>query len=324
MQIKQTVERIPGGMMLVPLFLGAALHSVWPQMGTWFGGFTQGLVSGIVPILAVWFFCMGASIQLRAGGRVLRKSGVLLLTKIAVAWLVAVVGAQLLPPNGIEAGLWKGLSVLALVAAMDMTNGGLFASVMQQYGAPGEAGAVVLMSLESGPLVTMLILGSAGVATFEPRLLVGAVLPLLVGFGLGNLDPQLRTLFSRAVPALIPFFAFALGNTLDLHAIVEGGPAGILLGLLVVFVTGIPLLLADRLLGGGSGSAGIAASGTAGAAVATPALIAAMAPQFKATAPAATVLVATSVIVTSLLVPLLTALYARRIAPASATQDTSH
>ncbi|WP_196480295.1 2-keto-3-deoxygluconate permease, partial [Xanthomonas translucens] len=52
----------------------------------------------------------------------------------------------------------------------------------------------------------------------------------------------------------------------------------------------------------------------AGAAVATPALIAAMAPQFRAAAPAATALVATSVIVTSLLVPLLTALHARACA----------
>ncbi|WP_196484458.1 2-keto-3-deoxygluconate permease, partial [Xanthomonas translucens] len=48
--------------------------------------------------------------------------------------------------------------------------------------------------------------------------------------------------------------------------------------------------------------------------VATPALIAAMAPQFRAAAPAATALVATSVIVTSLLVPVLTALHARACA----------
>ncbi|MCC4596636.1 2-keto-3-deoxygluconate transporter [Xanthomonas campestris pv. phormiicola] len=314
MQIKRALERLPGGMMLVPLFLGAACHGAWPQAGEFFGSFTQGLIGGTVPILAVWFFCMGASIRLRASGRVLRQSGVLMLTKIAVAWLVAVAASHLLPPDGIGEGYLKGLSVLALVAAMDMTNGGLFASIMQQYGEPGEAGAVILMSLESGPLVTMIILGSAGIAGFEPRLFVGAVLPLLAGFALGNLDPQLRALFGGAVPALIPFFAFALGNTLDLHVIASAGLPGVLLGLAVVVVTGIPLLLADRLLGGGTGSAGIAASSTAGAAVATPALIATMAPQFRASAPAATALVAASVIVTSLLVPILTALHARMVA----------
>ncbi|WP_198526505.1 2-keto-3-deoxygluconate permease, partial [Xanthomonas sp. SHU 166] len=39
-----------------------------------------------------------------------------------------------------------------------------------------------------------------------------------------------------------------------------------------------------------------------------------VAPQFRATAPAATALVATSVVVTALLVPPLTAAYARRMA----------
>ncbi|WP_026144483.1 2-keto-3-deoxygluconate permease, partial [Xanthomonas sp. SHU 199] len=166
MRIKHTLERLPGGMMLAPLLLGALCHTVWPQAGAWFGSFTQGLIGGLVPILAVWCFCLGASIRLRSGGRVLRASGVLVLTKIAVAWLTAVIAARLLPPGGVVSGIWSGMSVLALVAAMDMTNAGLFAALMQQYGRRGEAGAMALMSLESGPLVTMLILGTAGVANF--------------------------------------------------------------------------------------------------------------------------------------------------------------
>lgn len=43
------------------------------------------------------------------------------------------------------------------------------------------------MSLESGPLMTMIILGTAGIASFEPHVFVGAVLPFLVGFALGTL-----------------------------------------------------------------------------------------------------------------------------------------
>ena len=86
MKIKATIERIPGGMMLVPLLLGAVLNTLAPDTGNYFGSFTKGMIGGTVPILAVWFFCIGASIDLRATGTVLRKSGTLVITKIAVAW----------------------------------------------------------------------------------------------------------------------------------------------------------------------------------------------------------------------------------------------
>jgi len=313
MQIKRAIEKIPGGMMLVPLFLGALCHTFSPGAGKYFGSFTNGMITGTVPILAVWFFCMGASIKLSATGTVLRKSGTLVVTKIAVAWVVAAMTSRLIPAHGVEAGFFAGLSTLALVASMDMTNGGLYASIMQQYGTKEEAGAFVLMSLESGPLMTMVILGTAGIASFEPHVFVGAVLPFLIGFGLGNLDPELREFFTRAVQTLIPFFAFALGNTIDLSVIAQTGLLGILLGLAVIVITGIPLIIADKLIGGGDGTAGLAASSSAGAAVATPVLIAEMVPEFKAMAPAATALVATSVIVTSILVPILTSVWSRKV-----------
>lgn len=321
MQIKRAIEKVPGGMMLVPLFLGALCHTFSPGAGKYFGSFTNGMITGTVPILAVWFFCMGASIKLSATGTVLRKSGTLVVTKIAVAWVVAAVTSRLIPAHGVEAGFFAGLSTLALVASMDMTNGGLYASIMQQYGTKEEAGAFVLMSLESGPLMTMVILGTAGIASFEPHVFVGAVLPFLIGFGLGNLDPELREFFTRAVQTLIPFFAFALGNTIDLSVIAQTGLLGILLGLAVIVITGIPLIIADKVLGGGDGTAGLAASSSAGAAVATPVLIAEMVPDFKAMAPAATALVATSVIVTSILVPILTSIWSRKVKGATAVQE---
>ncbi len=110
-----------------------------------------------------------------------------------------------------------------------------------------------------------------------------------MGFALGNLDPELREFFSKAVQTLIPFFAFALGNTIDLTVIAQTGLLGILLGVAVIIVTGIPLIIADKLIGGGDGTAGIAASSSAGAAVAT------------------------AVIVTSILVPILTSIWSRKV-----------
>ncbi len=313
MKIMKTIEKIPGGLMLVPLFLGAIIRTLAPESGEYFGSFTNGLMTGTVPILAVWFFCMGAGINIKATGTVLRKSGTLVLTKIAVAWLVAIVASLFIPDGGIQSGFFAGLSVLALVSMMDMTNGGLYASIMQQYGTKEEAGAFVLMSLESGPLVTMLILGTTGLAAFEPQAFVGAVLPFVVGFILGNLDQDFRNFFSKATHTMIPFFGFALGNTIDLTVIAQTGLLGIILGILVIIVTGIPLMIADKFIGGGNGTAGIAASSTAGAAVANPMIIAEIKPEFLPEAQSATALVAAAVIVTSILVPILTAYWSKHM-----------
>lgn len=45
--------------MLVPLFLGALCHTFSPGAGKYFGAFTNGMITGTVPILAVWFFAWG-------------------------------------------------------------------------------------------------------------------------------------------------------------------------------------------------------------------------------------------------------------------------
>jgi 2-keto-3-deoxygluconate permease len=317
MQIKNAIERIPGGLMLAPLVLGSLCKTFAPGAGAYYGSFTNGLITGTVPILAVWFFCMGATIDLRATGIILRKSGTLLVTKALVAWVVTVIVAQFIPDGGIQTGLFAGLSLLAITTSMDMTNGGLYAALMQQYGSKEEAGAFVLMSVESGPLVSMLVLGATGVAVFEPRLFVGAVLPFAVGFALGNLDGELRSFFGRCVHPLIPFFGFALGCGIDLNVILKSGLPGLLLGLGVIVVTGAPLILADIFLGGGKGTAGLAASSTAGAAIANPTIIGDMIPKFKPVVPAATALVATACLVTAILVPILTAIWAKRVARTS-------
>lgn len=313
MHILQAVKKVPGGLMLVPLLLGALCHTFTPEAGKYFGSFTNGLISGTVPILSVWFFCMGASINYKNAGLVIRKSGTIVVTKILVAWVVGFVCVQFMPRQGmIETGFFAGLSTLAIVTSMDMTNGGLYASLMQQYGSKEEAGAFVLTSIESGPLVTMMILGSTGAAHFEPHLFVGAVLPFLIGFVLGNLDPELRDFFTPAGTIMIPFFAFALGNTINLAVIGQTGLLGIVLGLGVIIITGIPLILADKFVGGGHGGAGLAASSTAGAAVTNPMIVGQMLPEFQPIVPAATALVATCVVVTSIVVPIITAFWCKR------------
>lgn len=96
MRIKATIERIPGGMMIVPLLLGAIINTLFPDTAKTFGSFTGALLTGSLPILAVFYVCMGATIDFKATPYILKKGGTLLLTKVGVAMLMGFIAAQFL------------------------------------------------------------------------------------------------------------------------------------------------------------------------------------------------------------------------------------
>jgi 2-keto-3-deoxygluconate permease len=310
--IKRTIERIPGGMMIVPLLIGSLVATFLPDTPKFFGSFTNALFTGALPILAVFYVCMGASINIKATPYLLKKGGTLLITKVGIAVLIGIVLGHFLGEQPVSSGLFAGISTLAIVAAMNDTNGGLYMALMGQYGRSEDVGAYSVMSLESGPFLTMVTLGIAGLSAFPWPTLVGSILPLALGMLLGNLDRDMRDFLAKAVPVMIPFFALALGASLDLHNVWQAGLLGLGMGVAVVVLTGIPLFFADRLTGG-TGVAGVAAATTAGNAAAVPALIAAANPVYAEAAKSATILVAACVVVTAILAPLLTAAVAKRV-----------
>ncbi|QOZ35927.1 2-keto-3-deoxygluconate permease [Bradyrhizobium sp. CCBAU 53421] len=308
--IKRAIESVPGGMMVVPLLVGALIATFFPDTPKFFGSFTGALFSGALTILAVFYVCMGASIDFRATPYIVKKGGTLLIVKVGVAVVLGLIFGRILGETPVAAGMFAGVSTLAIVAAMNDTNGGLYMALMGQYGRPRDVGAYTVMSLESGPFLTMITLGVAGLSAFPWQTLVGAILPLVVGMIIGNLDREMRDFLSRAVPVMIPFFAFALGAGLDLSKVWQAGLLGLGMGMAVVVVTGIPLFLADRITGG-NGVAGVAAASTAGNAAAVPAIVAAANPAYADAARPATILVAACVVVTAILVPIVTAWAAR-------------
>ncbi|MGJ4887261.1 2-keto-3-deoxygluconate permease [Bradyrhizobium sp. HKCCYLRH3099] len=318
--IKQTIEKVPGGMMVVPLLVGALIATFFPETPKFFGSFTGALFSGSLTILAVFYVCMGASIDFRATPYIVKKGGTLLVVKVGVAVILGVIFGRILGETPVTSGMFAGISTLAIVAAMNDTNGGLYMALMGQYGRPRDVGAYTIMTLESGPFLTMLTLGVAGLSAFPWQALVGAILPLVVGMIIGNLDREMRAFLSRAIPVMIPFFAFALGAGLDLSKVWQAGLLGLGMGVAVVIVTGIPLFLADRITGG-TGVAGVAAASTAGNAAAVPAIVAAANPAYAPAAGPATILIAACVVVTAILTPLLTAWVSRKVGPGVDTES---
>lgn len=306
MQIKKTMERVPGGLMVVPLLLGALCNTFFPDTPKIFGSFTGGLFTGATSILAVYYVCMGATISFKTTPYIIKKGGALFIAKVGIAAVIGIVAARFLGEGSVTNGFFAGVSTLAIVAALNDTNGGLYMALMGQYGKPRDVAAYSIMCLESGPFLTMVTLGVAGLSAFPWQMMVGAIFPLVLGMVLGNLDKDMRDFLKAAPAVLIPFFAFALGAGLDLSKVWSAGLLGVGMGICVVVITGFTLFVADRLTGG-TGVAGLAASSTAGNAAAVPMIIAQANPAYAPVAQYATVLVASCVVVTAILTPFVTA-----------------
>src|ERR1700712_2693807 len=95
--IKRAVERVPGGMMTVPLLLGAVIAFLFPNTAKFFGSFTGALFSGgALTILAVFYVCMGASIDFKATPYIVKKGGALLITKVGTAIILGLIFGRFL------------------------------------------------------------------------------------------------------------------------------------------------------------------------------------------------------------------------------------
>jgi len=129
------------------------------------------------------------------------------------------------------------------VAAFSDTNGGLYMALMAQLGKRVEDVAAYSIIYRIGP-----VLHDAHSRCRRPRALSGARVCLRVAsararHAIGQFrycDPRL---LRPGVALFIPFFALALGTTINLRGIVIAGASGILLGVFVVAVTGTVLLL---------------------------------------------------------------------------------
>lgn len=283
MKIKKNIEKIPGGMMVVPLVIGAIIHTIWPQADVALTGVTGSYMVGTSVILFIFFFAVGTNINLKSSGKIAAKGVTLLLGKV-------------------------------ILAAFNASNGGLYVALMTTIpNRDVDVAAYPFFSIQSGPFFTMITLGLAGIGAFPWPALVSTLVPFVLGMIVGGLDHDMRDLFSPLQGGLVPFFAFTIGYSLNLDMILQSGLVGILVGVLVVFVSGYVLYLLDRYVVRSDGLAGWAASSTAGAAVSVPIVIAQMNPAFKSTAGSATAIVATSVLVSAILTPIVTMWYYRRL-----------
>jgi len=301
MKIVETIQKVPGGMMLVPLLLGSVVKTFFPGFLD-YGSFTTALFkNGALPLIALLIVATGAQISLKQSKAVLVKTGVLLLAKTIIPGLLIIIYGYLFGKAGIF-----GLSLLAVLVAFINSNGGLWLALAARYGNADDQGAYIASALNDGPFFTLLFLGLSGLGTIPWQYILAAIIPFLVGFILGNLDERFADMMKPTAAITIPFFSFSLGAGIDLRSLFVGGFTGILIGVAVTLITGTMGYLSYRYLLRERSAIGFAIGTTAGNSVATPAIIADADPSFKAFLPVATPQIAASVLVTAILVPIFT------------------
>ena len=305
----QLMNRIPGGLMLIPLVIGSLLGTF--AMGFLeLGSFTTALFQqSALPLIALLIFATGTQVTLKTSGPVLATAGTVLLCKSIIPATLVILLGQLVGIDGI-----LGVSILALLVAVDNSNGGLWLAFTGRYGDKRDRGAYIASALNDGPFFSMLFLGASGLADIPASAMLAAVIPFLLGMLVGNLNPQWREVLRPTPAIVIPFFALALGTGIDLNNIVKGGLSGLVVGLVVAPVTGFLTYLGYRFLlrRGYRSGIGFAAGTTAGNAIATPASSALADPRFEPYVETATAQVAASVLVTAILAPLLASAVLKR------------
>lgn len=302
------LNRVPAGMMVVPMLLGAVLNTFFPEVPK-LGSLTTATFSsvGAATAMGIQLVCLGSTLHLKAMPAVLKRGGVLLLSKFAIGAAIGIAVGKIFGMEGI-----LGLTTLSIISSVTNSNGSLYLALASNYGDDADIGAMPLLALNDGPFLTLIALGASGLADIPLLALLAAVGPVLVGMLLGNLDKKFSEFIAPAGAIMIPFVGMCLGAGMNLRNIVAGGYQGILLGAICCFVGGSFIVLCDRLISRRPGYAGWAVASTAGNAVAVPMAVALIDSTWQPYVEVATVQVAASAVLTALVVPFITDWWVKR------------
>lgn len=318
MKICATMKKFPGGMMVIPLLVGCLVNTFIPQCLE-IGGFTTALFKGgQATLVGLFIFCSGATINVKQVGQPLYKGAVLTILKLIIGVIIGFVLNKLFGPAGI-----LGLTPFAVISAVTNSNGAIYTALAKEFGDETDVGAIAVLSLNDGPFLTMIALGTTGLASIPLLSIVAAIVPLIIGMILGNLDPDFRDLLSKGLNMILPINGFVFGANMSLVTIVKAGVPGILLGVITVLSTGVLTYYLYSAIRRKPDPMGMAIGTVGGNAVATPAAVAMADPALEPYAEAATAQTAAAVVITAILTPILTGWFSKKAAKKIAAKEQS-
>ncbi len=307
MKILRSMQKIPAGILNVPMIACAVVNTFFPK-ALHIGGATTALFStGTMTVIGMMLFICGAQFKVSDVMPTMKRGFVLFISKIVIGVVVAIVALQVFGADGI----W-GIPAIALVSAIATTNAGVYLAISNQHGDDVDRCAFGILNLVSVPAVPLLLMGLAGGQGLDYMIIIATLAPFLLGMLLGNLDADLRKFLAPGGVIVLPFLGFCFGSVIDLRAVFSAGFSGLLLTAIVLIIN-VPILVGvDRLLLRRPGHAACGVVPSAGAAVAVPMLYAANHSDYQQYVTVAAAQIAMAVVITALVTPYIANYLARR------------
>ncbi len=302
MKIMKFMNRIPGGLVIVPMVAVSVIFATFFPGFMKLGGFTSALFSSDSTsfVIAVLLFISGVQFDLHDFVPAMKRGGALTLGRLLIGILCEWLVLHFFGPDG-----FLGISALSIVIAMTSCNPGVYLSVCQESGDKLDIPGFGVMNLLPVPAVPILMLGAASGAPFDGMSLLVTIIPFLLGIFFGNIDKGCRDVFGGATPVFLIFLGVTCGATLDWKDMFSQVPQGILLSVLYFAIT-IPLqLVVDRFVLKRPGYGAVSMSSISGVSIIMPAAVAAVLPAYQQYTASAVAQLGLAVILTDLFSPVL-------------------
>ncbi len=295
----------PGGLMIIPLFLGAIITTVSQSFGVadlWaeLGDPMQTLFSskGIIPFLGLMLFFTGTQTDVRKLKTMVKVGLPLIAIRFGLVYAFAFLALEVWGLAG-----FVGVSFVALLSCLASPNAVLFNGLTEPYGDDSDRSYFSISLMLALPVFPLLLLQGAEGASIDYRPILSLILPFAFGILLGNLDPALRSFFERGNSVIIMFLGFQFGSYINLVSAAKEIPSALLLTLVFYGVAIMPSLLFEKFVVKRSGYVTLAMSGVAGVSLSIPELAAAALPSTAAYMETAIYQLAFALIFTCVLAP---------------------
>lgn len=295
------MRQIPAGMMLVPIFVGALIHTFCPEILT-IGDPTEVLFTskGMSCLLGLIIFFTGTQVKIKDLKKNVGNSFALVLAKLGSAYLLCFLFYHFLGLDGI-----LGISLVSFVAVMTSTNGVLYYGIVEEYKEKKDYTTFCMIALYSMPILPTLFLTSFS-GTVDYLSMIALIVPFVLGFILGNIDDEWTKLFKNGSAMLFPIVGLQFGSLIDVKNIFQDIPRGIILVILFYLISILPTYIMDKKILKNKGHSALAMASVAGGALSIPYFCAELVPAYGEYLSSAIAQISVCLLITTFLTPFLT------------------